>query len=364
MKKNNRRTYFLLLLFFVEILNAQRIYVLDEKYQIGFLDVKDDCKFHLLCTITDIGGVTDISFHPNGKLYLLENTGKLFTLDTLDCSHQLVGNLPNGMNGRYNALTADADGVVYAAGDFMAKFDPKTGEFSDLGALPDPWGWSSGDLTFRDGTLFLVTQSNAILKVNLGNPKKSTVLFTLGVPTNSAVYGIVTAANGCNSQVTYATVSEPGNQHFLYEVDFKNKEISKKCTTPNGILGATTTKEFLVSECDSTVVDPPSAATFAVYLPNIFSPDDNGKNDFFTPFVDIASEPTVELLRIYDRWGGLVFEKKDFQPNNEPEGWNGSWANSGKKVMDGVYVYYCQIGFGNGARVTKIGSVTVAKSVD
>ena len=97
-------------------------------------------------------------------------------------------------------------------------------------------------------------------------------------------------------------------------------------------------------------------------MPNVFSPDDDGKNDFFTPFADIASEPTVELLRIYDRSGGLVFEKKHFKPNIEPDGWNGYWANTGKKVANGVYIFYCQIGFANGSRLVKTGTVTAAGS--
>ncbi len=362
MKKNSRATLLFLSLFFVGSLGAQRLYVLDQDQKIGFIDLGDGCKFTELCAVNNLSALTDISFHPNGKLYLLKVGGELFTIDTTSCATNPVGTFPGGPTNFYNALTSDADGILYAAGSRLAKFNPANGQFSDLGALPNPWGWSSGDLTFRDGALFLVTQNNTILKVNINKPAQSAVVFNLDVPPGSEVFGIVTAADGCNSQATYATVSEPGNQYFLYEIDFRTPAISKKCETPRGILGATTRQEFLVSECDSTLIDPPGVPTAAIFLPNVFSPDDDGKNDFFTPFVDLGGEPTVELLRIYDRWGGLVFEKKDFQPNNEPEGWNGSWANLGKKVANGVYVFYCQIGFANGSRLTKTGNVTVARS--
>lgn len=361
MKNKNQSLLFLLFFFLVETLDAQLIYVLDETQTIGFIDVKNDCKFTPLCSANNISALVDISFHPDGNLYLLNSSGTLFTVDTLDCSMQKVGDFPNSSTDFYVALTADAEGILFAAGSRVAKFEPANGQFSDLGALPI-WGWGGGDLTFRDGQLFLATQSNALLKIKVSKPAQSSVVFNFDVPTSSNVYGIVTFADGCNSQATFATVSEPGNRHFLYEVDFKNKSISKKCETPLLILGAATKQEFLVSECDTTDANPPNLPTGAVFLPNTFSPDDDGKNDFFTPFADLAAEPTVELLRIYDRWGGLVFEKKDFKPNNEPDGWNGSLANTGKKVPNGVYVFYCQIGFSNGARLVKSGNLTVARS--
>ncbi len=364
MKKNWLAILFSLIPFLAERAEAQRIYVLDEKLNIGFIDVAGGCQFSPLCQISQLGTYTDLAFHPNGNLYILGQEGQLYTLDTTDCAVNQIGEFPNGTTDYYTSLTANADGDLFAAGVRLARYRPSSGQFDDLGALPSPWGWASGDLTYRDGKLYLVTQQNAILKVKIGDPDGSAVLFTLDVPPASEVYGIVTAASGCNSQETFATVSEPGGQHFLYWIDFKNESAEKLCPTPRLILGATTLNEYYVSDCDSTSTDPPPVPSFAVYIPNVFSPDDNGRNDFFTPFVDPAADPTVELLRIYDRWGGLVFEKKDFKPNNEPDGWNGSWNNTGKKVLDGAYVYYCQIGFANGSRLVKTGSITVAKSIN
>ncbi|MBN2893095.1 MAG: gliding motility-associated C-terminal domain-containing protein [Bacteroidales bacterium] len=71
-------------------------------------------------------------------------------------------------------------------------------------------------------------------------------------------------------------------------------------------------------------------------LPNVFTPNGDNINDLFHPypyrFVD-----KIEL-KIYDRWGVLVFETDDPDIN-----WDGKSMNSGKLVSDGVYYYICDV---------------------
>lgn len=73
-----------------------------------------------------------------------------------------------------------------------------------------------------------------------------------------------------------------------------------------------------------------------VFLPTAFSPNDDGTNDFFKPFVG----PEVQLVRsfeIYDRWGTRVFLAEDLSPFDASLGWDGSL--NGKNLNAGVYVY-------------------------
>lgn len=94
-----------------------------------------------------------------------------------------------------------------------------------------------------------------------------------------------------------------------------------------------------------------------VYFPNVFAPDKPYPNDHFTGF----SGPAVDqfsLLRIYDRWGELVFEKQDF-PLNEPNfGWDGTFR--GKKVT-GVFTWYALVRFVDQEELPYDGSVTVVR---
>jgi gliding motility-associated-like protein len=79
-----------------------------------------------------------------------------------------------------------------------------------------------------------------------------------------------------------------------------------------------------------------------VYLPNAFSPNDDGLNDQFTVFGGQAVDQVVELL-IFDRWGELVFQQTEFMPNDLKLGWDGKF--NGKVMPVGVYTYFTQVRF-------------------
>ena len=85
-----------------------------------------------------------------------------------------------------------------------------------------------------------------------------------------------------------------------------------------------------------TVNNPPSST----YAPTAFSPNGDGFNDYFTVFTD-QSVSEILSLRIFDRWGGLVFEKRSFAPNAVAEGWDG--LVKGKPVAGGTYVFVAEL---------------------
>ena len=64
-------------------------------------------------------------------------------------------------------------------------------------------------------------------------------------------------------------------------------------------------------------------------------------------------------MRIYDRWGGLVFENVHFQLNNPAAGWNGSWKN--KTSPYGTYVYAIETVCEDGSTFIFRGTVTVIR---
>jgi hypothetical protein len=94
-----------------------------------------------------------------------------------------------------------------------------------------------------------------------------------------------------------------------------------------------------------------------VYFPNVFGPEKTFPNDHFTGFAGPAAEQ-LTLLRIYDRWGELIFEKNDF-PLNEPNlGWDGTYR--GDKVI-GVFTWYALVRFVDQVELQYEGSVTVVR---
>ena len=96
-----------------------------------------------------------------------------------------------------------------------------------------------------------------------------------------------------------------------------------------------------------------------VYIPNAFSPNGDGVNDAFTVFARIPNVQMVEELQIFNRWGALVYENKEFLPNNEQLGWNGTFQ--GEPLDIGVYVYVAQIRFVDEEVLLYTGDVSIIK---
>lgn len=67
----------------------------------------------------------------------------------------------------------------------------------------------------------------------------------------------------------------------------------------------------------------------ALFVPNTFTPNDNGLNDIFLAY---GREIATFHMLIFDRWGQVIFESKDIN-----QGWDGSYK--GEIVQDGTYVW-------------------------
>lgn len=72
-------------------------------------------------------------------------------------------------------------------------------------------------------------------------------------------------------------------------------------------------------------------------LPNVFTPNNDGKNDFFNPLPGWKFVKDVEI-KIYDRWGLLMFSTEDPQVL-----WDGTAKDSGQPCTDGTYFYVCKV---------------------
>lgn len=92
-----------------------------------------------------------------------------------------------------------------------------------------------------------------------------------------------------------------------------------------------------------------------VFVPNTFSPNGDGSNDAFFPRGSGINR--VKFLRIFNRWGEVVFEKYDFPINDAQSGWDGKWK--GKKANPDVYIYQLELYCLNGEILTYSGNVAL-----
>ncbi len=90
---------------------------------------------------------------------------------------------------------------------------------------------------------------------------------------------------------------------------------------------------------------------YSLFIPNVFTPNGDGLNDAFFP-ITIGMENIA--IRIYDRWGNLIWEGKDNQQ------WDGSY--NGNPVPEGVYVYVVTGQIKATSRnISRTGSLTVIR---
>ena len=93
-----------------------------------------------------------------------------------------------------------------------------------------------------------------------------------------------------------------------------------------------------------------------LFIPNTFSPNGDGMNDYFYPR---GKGFTVKSLRIFSRWGNVVFEQNNFVPNNQSYGWNGKYK--GNMLQPDVYVFLIEVMCDNGDIFTSKGNVTLLR---
>jgi gliding motility-associated-like protein len=94
-----------------------------------------------------------------------------------------------------------------------------------------------------------------------------------------------------------------------------------------------------------------------VFVPNTFSPNNDGANDIFYPRGKGVF--TVKSFRIFNRWGEVVFERVGFQANDATAGWDGSFK--GVKLPSDVYVYSIEVQCDNSMVIPIKGNVTLLR---
>ena len=170
----------------------------------------------------------------------------------------------------------------------------------------------------------------------------------------------IAGAAGCESEITvYLTllppdvveIEEHGGQSFVWNGITYTEE-------------GTYTQYFNnIHGCDSTVTltltldgtEPDTAAAEetdpnVLYLPNAFTPNEDGKNTIFLPLFSNPEDIEEYRMEIYNRWGTLVFRTEEIT-----FGWDGANA------MEGVYVVVVQYKSRHAKPKTVTGSVTLIR---
>lgn len=133
------------------------------------------------------------------------------------------------------------------------------------------------------------------------------------------------------------------------------------CAAP--VLKVTTDATYTVDVTNiygCTARDNISISTFCknsqVFVPNAFTPDGDGINDIL---MVRGTGIFVKSFRIFNRWGELVFQKTNFNPNDKQYGWDGKVR--GVPASPDVFVFTAEVVCDNGVNYTYKGNTTLLK---
>ncbi len=109
-----------------------------------------------------------------------------------------------------------------------------------------------------------------------------------------------------------------------------NQTSSNPTATPSDI----TTYNVIVTDNEFECIDTAQIIVYVVYpdniaVPNAFTPNRDGKNDYFYPVL-LGSYQTVTEFRVYNRWGARI--------HNSTDPWDGTIDS--KEQPAGTYIYY------------------------
>lgn len=101
--------------------------------------------------------------------------------------------------------------------------------------------------------------------------------------------------------------------------------------------------------------EPDPCENPSVFIPNTFTPNGDGKNEAFRPVIISPADCWwMWDLRIYNRWGGLVF-----QSDYPGQQWLGDVNNGQYFAADGVYVWHLRARHRYGETFDRHGHVTI-----
>jgi len=95
-----------------------------------------------------------------------------------------------------------------------------------------------------------------------------------------------------------------------------------------------------------------------IYIPNVFSPNNDGINDLWSIFSK-HENTYANKLNIFDRWGNVVYSREDFVVNGYDSGWDGTM--NGKPLNPGVFVYQVVLTLSDGSQKSIHGNITLLR---
>lgn len=179
-------------------------------------------------------------------------------------------------------------------------------------------------------------------------------------PYDRAITPIVKAGTVTAAGATFTWDPVPGAGGYIVSVNGGAYETPSSGT--NGtthVVTNTTNQESITikvialgpTECQNSLPGIAAAQPrLDIFIPNAFTPNGDGKNDYFKP--EGVSISAIDM-KVFNQWGELIYQ------TNQLSGWNGTY--NGKMQPSGVYTYTIKITLANKTELIKKGAVNLLR---
>lgn len=274
-------------------------------------------------------------------------------IPTLTTTYTVTGTDANGCQNtdQVNVIVI-ANPIVQFVADSVKGCEPFMPEFTNLSSpvgASCEWIFGDGNTGASCGTITNEYEQDGFYDVTL----------------------TVTLAEGCVSTVTYndyievipfpvasfqisdqvVDINDPSIQFVNsslfatdYTWDFGDGSPLTGIESPSHLFPETPNEDYLVtlwSRNELGCMDSVSKTIFVsdvitFYIPNIFTPDGDEYNETFQPIFYSGHDPYDFNMKIFNRWGELVFESF-----NAAQGWDGTYGSKGL-VEDGTFTWFIE----------------------
>lgn len=140
-----------------------------------------------------------------------------------------------------------------------------------------------------------------------------------------------------------------------YFITCASCESSTAYPTSSGYITLTSTNENGCVASDKIYVYVLPYPENNVFIPNAFTPNGDGVNDYLFAYSPILIN--IKSFDVYDRWGNIIYHRENLSPDAVTSGWDGT--SNGKKLNPGVYPYIITVQYENGEIKQHAGNVTL-----
>lgn len=304
------------------------------------------------CNEQQVGVFTNTYTGQNGCDSTVVSTITLTTADTsyitgTTCSEQQVGVFTNTYTSQNGCDSTVVSTITFSAGD-TSYITGTTCDELQVGVFTNTYSSQNGcDSTVVETLSYLPIDTMYIVQRTCKLEETDTLI------------NIFQSAQGCDSTII---------THIRWDEDYTAKYFFETCLV--GDTGKVVQYFDNVQGCDSIVITLTSLSPVngcglsaadreRVFVPNAITPNHDGINDDFYVMSNTNIVSTIQWLRIYDRWGGLVAEKLNGTPNDPGFGWDGT--REGAPLGPGVYIWQVHFTYSDGIERSLIGDVTLVR---